>query len=132
MRGEFVDLGGVRLYYYAAGTRGAGDPLVFLHGFPGSSHSWRNLAPLMPEGRRQVLVDLLACGRSDGPCDGAERLTTHTQLIRRLLDDLVIPCAAIIGHGVGATIAAALLSWNLLEKHFLRFKSRFEYTKPTA
>lgn len=28
------------------------------------------------------------------------------------------------------TIIGALLSWNLLEKHFLRFKSRFESTEP--
>jgi pimeloyl-ACP methyl ester carboxylesterase len=108
MRGEFVDLGGTRLYYYAAGTRGAGDPIVFLHGFPGSAHSWRNLAPMMPQGRRQVLVDLLACGRSDGPCPDADRLATHVRLIRQLLDDLVIARAAIIGHGIGSAIAMAL------------------------
>ena len=33
MRGEFVDVGGTRLYYYAAGTRGAGEPIVLIHGF---------------------------------------------------------------------------------------------------
>ena len=48
MRGEFLDLGGARLYYYAAGTRGAGDPVVFLHGFPTSSHLWRDVVPLVP------------------------------------------------------------------------------------
>jgi len=30
MRGEFLDINGVRLYYYAAGSRGAGEPIVFL------------------------------------------------------------------------------------------------------
>src|SRR3989338_10701731 len=34
MRGEFVDVGGCRLYYYAAGTRGAGGPLIFLPRVP--------------------------------------------------------------------------------------------------
>ena len=43
MRGEFLDLKGVRLYYYAAGTRGAGEPVVLLHGFPTSSHMFRGL-----------------------------------------------------------------------------------------
>lgn len=39
------------------------------------------------------------------------------------------------GHGVfvlitmGASIVAALLSWNLLEKHFLRLKEKFEYAR---
>jgi peptidoglycan/LPS O-acetylase OafA/YrhL len=29
-----------------------------------------------------------------------------------------------------ATVAAALLSWNLLEKHFLKLKHRFDYERP--
>ncbi|MEX2325322.1 MAG: alpha/beta fold hydrolase, partial [Gemmatimonadaceae bacterium] len=59
MRGEFVDVGGVRLYYYAAGTRGGGDPIVLLHGFATSSVLWRGLIPLLPPGRRIVAADLL-------------------------------------------------------------------------
>ncbi len=111
MRGEFVDLGGTRMYYYAAGTRGGGDPVVFLHGFPGSSHSWRLVAPLMPPGRRLVIVDLMGCGRSDGPPDGASggaAFATHVSLVRRLLDDLAISRAAIVAHGMGAAIAQGL------------------------
>ena len=40
MRGEFVDVGGVRLYYYAAGTRGGGDPIVLVHGSFGDHTAW--------------------------------------------------------------------------------------------
>ena len=110
MRGEFVDLAGTRLYYYAAGSRGAGDPVVFLHGFPGSSHSWRQMIPLMPEGRRLVVVDLMGFGRSDfGRGDASPpRLAHHVGLVRQLLDDLSIATSAIIGHGIGGTIAQAI------------------------
>lgn len=118
MRGEFVDLGGTRLYYYAAGTRGGGDPVVLLHGFPGSSHSWRELAPLMPEGRRLVVVDLMGCGRSDGPPvagrtgaragSPAASIAAHVALIRALMDDLAITRAALVGHGIGGAIAQAV------------------------
>ena len=45
MRGEFVEVDGARLYYYAAGSRGKGDPLLLLHGFPASSHLWREVVP---------------------------------------------------------------------------------------
>ena len=48
MRGEFVDLGVTRLYYYAAGTRGAGEPVVFLHGFPASGQLWHGVVREMP------------------------------------------------------------------------------------
>lgn len=108
MRGEFVDVGGTRLYYYAAGSRGAGDPVLFLHGFPGSSHSWRLMAPLMPEGRRRVVVDLVGCGRSDGPGRTPLHVGTQATLITGLLDDLQIGRAAIIGHGAGGAIAQAV------------------------
>jgi len=111
MRGEFVDVGGTRLYYFAAGTRGSGDPVIFLHGFPGSSHQWRLMTPLMPAGRRLVVVDLMGCGRSDGPGDAdASAVTagTHAALVLRLMDDLQVAAAAIVGHGVGAVIAQAI------------------------
>lgn len=105
MRGEFVDVGGTRLYYYATGTRGGGDPVVLLHGFPGSSHAWRAVAPLLPDGRRTVVVDLMGCGRSDGPRGVRGGVTDHAALIRGLMDDLALPRAAIIGHGLGGAIA---------------------------
>jgi len=111
MRGEFVDVGGTRLYYYAAGTRGGGDPVLFLHGFPGSSHGWRLMTPLMPEGRRLIVVDLMGCGRSDGPGATPAHSGTvvhHAGLIRRLLDDLAVARIAVVGHALGAVIAQAI------------------------
>lgn len=111
MRGEFVDLGGTRLYYFATGTRRGGDPVVFLHGFPGSSHSWRLVTPLVPPGRRLVVVDLMGCGRSDGTQPGTTpvlTLSTHVALVRQLLDELSITSAALVGHGLGGAIAQAI------------------------
>src|SRR5688500_17555445 len=67
VRGEFLDLSGARLYYYAAGSHGDGDPVLFLHGFPTSSHLWQDVVPHVPPGHRVVVVDLLGFGRSDFP-----------------------------------------------------------------
>ena len=87
MRGEFLDLSGARIYYYAAGTRGAGDPVVLIHGFPTSSHLWNDVVPLMPAGHRIVVVDLLGYGRSDRPLsrrvDVAAARRTHCRAPRR-------------------------------------------------
>jgi pimeloyl-ACP methyl ester carboxylesterase len=77
MRGEFLDLGGVRVYYYATGTRGAGEPVVFVHGFPTSSHLWRDVAPLLPDGHRAIVIDLLGYGRSDRPGGRPVTLKAH-------------------------------------------------------
>jgi pimeloyl-ACP methyl ester carboxylesterase len=108
VRGEFVDVAGCRLYYYAAGTRGAGEPVVFLHGFPGSSHLWHDVVPLMPPGHRLVVLDQLGSGRSDRPSRTSLSVTAHAERLRLLLDDLRIDAACLVGHGSGGAVAQAL------------------------
>lgn len=108
MRGEFLDLGGARIYYYAAGTRGAGVPVVFLHGFPTSSHLWGDVVPLMPPGHRLVVLDLLGYGRSDRPLSHSVDIAAHAERTVALLDELRIQHACLVGHGIGGTIAQAV------------------------
>src|SRR3569833_1810171 len=108
MRGEFLDLSGVRLYYYAAGTRGAGVPVVFLHGFPTSGHLWGDVVPLMPAGHRLVVVDLLGYGRSDRPDSREVDVRSHAERVVELLDELRIQRACVVGHGIGGGIAQSL------------------------
>jgi pimeloyl-ACP methyl ester carboxylesterase len=105
MRGEFVDLNGVRIYYYAAGTRGAGEPVVFLHGFPSSGHLWSDVVPLVPAGHRVVVVDLLGYGRSDRPLGRPVGIRAHADRIIELLDLLGINYACVVGHDIGGGIA---------------------------
>ncbi|MEP6492563.1 MAG: alpha/beta hydrolase [bacterium] len=108
MRGEFLDLSGARLYYYAAGTRGAGEPVVFIHGFPTSSHLWSDVVPLMPPGHRLVVLDLLGYGRSDRPLGRDVGVHAHADRVVQLLNELRIDRACIVGHGVGGGVAQSL------------------------
>ena len=108
MRGEFVDLAGARLYYYAAGTRGAGEPVVFLHGFPTSGHLWNDVVPLVPAGHRVVVLDLLGYGRSDRPQERAVGLRAHADRVIELFDALGINYACVVGHDIGGGIAQYL------------------------
>jgi pimeloyl-ACP methyl ester carboxylesterase len=108
MRGEFVDLNGVQLYYYAAGTRGAGEPVVFLHGFPTSGHLWSDVVPLVPAGHRVVVVDLLGYGRSDRPTGRPVSIRAHADRVVELLDALGINYACVVGHDIGGGIAQSL------------------------
>jgi pimeloyl-ACP methyl ester carboxylesterase len=108
MRGEFVDLGGARLYYYAAGTRGAGEPVVLIHGFPTSGHLWNEVVPLVPSGHRVVVVDLLGYGRSDRPRAGRVSLRAHADRTIQLFDVLGIDRACVVGHDVGGGVAQSM------------------------
>lgn len=105
MRGEFVDVGGARLYYYAAGTRGAGEPVVLLHGFPTSGHLWSAVIPHLPSGHRFVVVDLLGFGRSDRPGAHDVSVDAHADRIIALLDALGIDAACLVGHDIGGAVA---------------------------
>ena len=114
MRGEFVDVGGTRLYYYAAGTRGAGAPVVLIHGFPMASRLWHDFAPEFAPGHRQIIVDLPGFGRSDPPSSARAGCGAHAAAIHALLDDLGVEQAYIIGHGMGGGVAQAFaVQWPM-------------------
>ena len=104
MRGEFLDLDGHRLYYYAAGTRGAGEPVLFLHGFPSSSHLWHGVVASMPAGHRCIVLDHLGYGRSDRPDGVPVTVSAHARRALAVLDALNAPRACIVGHDMGGAV----------------------------
>ena len=87
---------------------GRGKPVVFLHGFPTSSHLWRDLAPLVSGAARAVAPDLLGYGDSEKP--EAERLDIRAQAgyVRELLEGLRIESFAAVGHDIGGGVAQLL------------------------
>ena len=108
MRGEFLDVNGARLYYYAAGSRGAGEPIVLLHGFPTSGHLWSGVVPLLPAGHRVVVLDLLGYGRSDPARSNGVALRAHADRIVAVLDQLGINYACVVGHDIGGGVAQSI------------------------
>ena len=105
MRGEFVEVGQHRIYYYAAGTRGQGDPIILIHGFPTSSHLWSNLVSLLPAGHRIVVPDLLGVGRSDIGEREELSISAHAARTLGLMDALGISRCCLVGHHMGACIS---------------------------
>ncbi len=108
MRGEFLDINGARLYYYAAGSRGAGEPVVLLHGFPTSGHLWSSVVPILPQGHRIVVLDLLGFGRSDPATSGSVSIRAHADRLVAVLDHLGINFACLVGHDIGGGVAQSV------------------------
>ncbi len=108
MRGEFVDLGGVRLYCYAFGERGAGEPIILIHGAFTSSHVWQDVLPRLPNGHRVLVLDLLGHGRSDPSGNHPMTVAGHAARVATLLDVLGVSRASLVGHGMGAAIATVV------------------------
>ena len=61
-----VDVDGLTLFYREAGDPGA-PKLLLLHGFPSSSHMFRDLIPLLADRFHIVAPDLPGFGQSDDP-----------------------------------------------------------------
>jgi len=66
MQFRTLEVGGVKLFYREAGNAGA-PRLVLLHGFPASSHQYRNLIPALADRFHIVAPDYPGFGNSDMP-----------------------------------------------------------------
>jgi pimeloyl-ACP methyl ester carboxylesterase len=61
-----IDVDGLRLFYREAGKRGL-PKLLLLHGFPSSSHMFRDLIPHLADRFHIIAPDLPGFGQSDDP-----------------------------------------------------------------
>lgn len=63
---QHADVDGLKIFYREEGSKGS-PALLLLHGFPTSSHMFRNLIPLLAERFHVVAPDLPGFGFSDAP-----------------------------------------------------------------
>lgn len=61
-----ADVDGLKIFYRESGSNDA-HPILLLHGFPTSSHMFRNLIPLLTASYRVIAPDLPGFGQSDMP-----------------------------------------------------------------
>src|SRR5512146_2785858 len=69
-----ANIGGLEVFYREAGPRAA-PVLVLLHGFPSSSHMFRDLIPKLSAELRVIAPDYLGFGYSARPPAGEFRYT---------------------------------------------------------
>ena len=82
---------------------GSGYPVVVLHGLFGASDNWATVSKLLAERYRVIAVDLRNHGLSfHSPI---HRYPDIAADIARLLDDLGIISASVIGHSMGGKVA---------------------------
>lgn len=97
--GRTLKLEGIDLYVE---ERGAGEPLLLLHGFTGSGADWKHVFDLDALARRYRLIipDARGHGRSTNP-DGAFTHRACAADLLALLDALNLPRARAIGMSLG-------------------------------
>lgn len=94
---DILAVNGMEMYYE---LHGAGEPLVLLHGFGGSSQVWQDFIPELSQSYRVVVPDLRGHGRSTNPMNQF----THRQSAKdvfALLDKLGIAHFKAMGISTG-------------------------------
>ena len=86
---------------------GAGEPLLVIHGFTGSSHAWRpELKEELSRQRRVICVDLIGHGESSRPSQPeAYRLDENVEDLCAVLDACEVERALWVGYSMGGRIA---------------------------
>jgi pimeloyl-ACP methyl ester carboxylesterase len=103
-----VTADGTRTWVQEAGPTD-GPAIVFLHGFGGSTFSWRDTLPAVAAaGYRAVALDLRGFGLSDKTLDADYGHPAQARFTLAVMDELGIDRAVIVGHSMGGNVAAHL------------------------
>jgi proline-specific peptidase len=100
---QHVDIGDTRLYVV---ERGAGYPLIVLHGGPGlDHHEFANYLDPLCDQFRLILVDMRAQGQSDVCPEETWTLAQMAKDVVSLANALGLEKYAVLGHSYGAFVA---------------------------
>lgn len=103
---RFVALDDCRLSYW---DRGAGRPVVLLHGLGGSAFDWRHqIDPLTAAGHRVVAFEFLGSGLSDTPTRADYSMLAQARLIAAAMRRLELGPAVLVGNSFGGGVALLL------------------------
>lgn len=98
-------INGVQLHWREAG---AGDPAIFIHGFPFHSGLWNSQLAAVPPGWRFIAPDLRGFGESEIGSASPLTMDLFADDIVGLLDHLEIEQAVICGLSMGGYVALSL------------------------
>ncbi len=97
---------------YAASGDPAHPPVLFLHGFMGSSADWRGVTDTLQSRHRCVAVDLPGHGSSLGLSPDDYAFEGAARAVLDLLDELGVARAALAGYSMGGRLALYLALRN--------------------
>ena len=108
---RFVGAGGLTWHVQVAGV---GPVLLLVHGTGASTHSWRDLLPLLATRHTVVAPDLPGHGFTEPARGEGMSLPGMSRGIATLLDELGLAPALAVGHSAGAAIVARMTLDGLL------------------
>lgn len=102
---RMIDIGHARVAYRRIGS---GPDLVFVHGWPLDSNTFRDIAPRLARSFTCHLLDLPGSGASVTTDQSALRLEAHPKSLRAVIDALGLTRYALLAHDSGGYAARVL------------------------
>ena len=84
---------------------GDGPDVLFVHGWPVSSATFRKLLPFLADHVRCHLIDLPGAGSSRFAPGAPLSIANHIDSVRRVIDEVGLKNVAVVGHDSGGLIA---------------------------
>ncbi len=99
---RFIEVGGAEVAYRKVGQ---GPDVLFVHGWPVNSATFRRLLPFLVDHVTCHLIDLPGAGTSRFDSTSDLTIDGHIRSVRRVIDELDPSSVALVGHDSGGLIA---------------------------
>lgn len=102
---RFLDIDGVSIYVEEHNPESTQATLVFIHGFGGSTFSWRHNVPFFAsQGYRVVSLDMKGFGLSYKDSASDYSHPAQAEILAEVFDTLGVDQAYLVGHSMGTSV----------------------------
>ena len=101
---KYATVNGVELHYVDGGS---GVPIICLPGWPQTWYSYSNIAPVLAQNYRVLVVDIRGMGTSGKPESGYDKKTMAKD-IYELIKQLGLGKVHLLGHDIGGMVAMSM------------------------
>jgi magnesium chelatase accessory protein len=109
---RFVEVDGILFHVQIMGE---GPDVLLIHGTGASTHSWRDVMPLLAANHRVIAPDLPGHGFTQTPANDGLSLPGMASRLTNLMTAVDAVPKAVIGHSAGAAIAITMAGADMLQ-----------------
>ena len=109
METNTIDIGYAKIFHKVVGS---GPDILFIHGWPLHSETFRDIVPTFSENYTCHLIDLPGTGKSEWTKNTPISLADHCETVQRVVDQLGLEKFAILAHDSGGIFARHLAANN--------------------
>ena len=97
---KFIEINAYKMHYIESGS---GDPILFLHGMPMSTYSWRNIIPHVSGSARCLAIDFMGFGKSE-KTKKALNFDEHYDYLAEFIDRLDLKNITLVMTDIGGIL----------------------------